>query len=84
VGEGGQLTPPTVSIPAFIAVAVSVRSTASGAHVIHVRTPRPVTITVPGHGSASVMIPGLRAGTYPITVDGARRGTLSIGGEPGP
>jgi len=30
------------------------------------------------------MIGGLRAGTYPIEVDGAARGALSIGGEPGP
>ena len=80
----GHLTPPTISIPAFIAVAVSVHSTAAADHVVSVKTPSAVTITVPGHGQVSAMIPGLKAGTYAIDVDGTRRATLSIGGEPGP
>src|SRR5947209_6946898 len=47
-------------------------------------TSRPVRLTVAAHGHASTLIGGLRAGTYPILVDGRQRATLAIGGEPGP
>jgi len=36
------------------------------------------------HGHASLLIPGLRAGTYAIDVDGKPKAALIIGGEPGP
>jgi hypothetical protein len=80
----GRLTPPTISVPAFIAVEITVASADPRPHTVQVRTPVPHTLHVPAHGRAGVRIPGLRAGTYPITVDGAPRGTLAIGGEPGP
>ncbi|HEX7622468.1 MAG TPA: hypothetical protein VF400_02775 [Anaeromyxobacteraceae bacterium] len=48
------------------------------------RTPNPHRLTVPAGGRASVLIPGLRAGHYVIDVDGAGRGALDVGGEPGP
>jgi hypothetical protein len=41
-------------------------------------------LTVPAGGRASVRLPGLRAGRYGLEVDGAGRGVLVIGGEPGP
>lgn len=84
LGSGGRLTPPTISVPAFIAVEITIASSDVRPHTVQVRTPVPHTLRVPARGRAAVRIPGLRAGTYPITVDGARRGTLAIGGEPGP
>jgi len=36
------------------------------------------------HGRAAMRLAGLKAGRYPIEVDGVRRGALIIGAEPGP
>ena len=41
-------------------------------------------LAVAPHGTSLTTIGGLRAGTYAILIDGARRGALVIGGEPGP
>jgi hypothetical protein len=84
IRPGGALAPPSVSAPAFLAVQVTVVSGDGRAHQVVVRTPTPQTLSVPAHGHASVLVPGLRAGQYQIDVDGAARGLLSIGGEPGP
>ncbi len=84
LAASGRLNPPTISIPAFLAVAFSVRSASSTPHDVRLMTPRRHGLSVPAHGSASVLVPGLRAGSYPIEVDGVRHGTLAIGGEPGP
>jgi hypothetical protein len=84
IGAGDKLTPPTVSSPAFLAVALTVVSGDGKSHRVLLRTPTPHALTVPAHGRASVLIPGLRAGSYPLEIDGARHGALSIGGEPGP
>ncbi len=63
---------------------VSVSDNDGQAHRLVIRTPTPHVLMVPAGGHASVLIPGLRAGQYPITVDGNQRGALLIGGEPGP
>ncbi len=84
IGSGGRLSPPAVSAPAFLAVQLTVVSQDSRSHQVLVRTPTPHPLAVPAHGHASVLIPGLRAGRYPLEIDGASRGALSIGGEPGP
>jgi hypothetical protein len=41
-------------------------------------------VMVRARGRVSISLPGLRAGRYDITVDGAVRGALVTGGEPGP
>ena len=84
VGSGGRLIPSTVSAPAFLAVRVTIASTDGAGHQVIVHTPTPYTLEVPAGGRASVLIPGQRAGQYPIAVDGRTRGALLIGGEPGP
>jgi hypothetical protein len=63
---------------------VSVSSTDSSAHQISLGTPTPHSFRVPAHGHASLLVPGLRAGTYAVDVDGHPRASLIIGGEPGP
>jgi hypothetical protein len=48
------------------------------------RIPVARALTVPAGGRASTLITSLKTGSYPLEVDGAARGTLEIGGEPGP
>jgi hypothetical protein len=84
VRPGGRLDPPTVSSPAFLAVEVTVISRDGRSHRVVVRVPSPRTLSVPAGGRASVLIGGLRQGRYGIDLDGAPRGALEIGGEPGP
>jgi hypothetical protein len=84
IRPGGALEPPSVSAPGFFAIALTVISGDGRAHSVLVHTPKPYTLRVPAHGRASVLIPGLRTGQYVIEVDGATRGALSIGAQPGP
>ena len=84
IRAGGRLNPPVVSVPAFLAVQLSVASADGSSHTVLVKTPTPHTLAVPAHGRKSILIPGLRAGNYQIDVDGKPGGTLTIGGEPGP
>ena len=84
IRAGGRLNPPVVSVPAFLAVQLSIASADGSSHRVLVKTPTPHTLAVPAHGRKSILIPGLRAGNYQIDVDGKPGGTLTIGGEPGP
>lgn len=76
----GSVSPPTVTIPAHLPVELIVVSNGE-AHRITLRT---TTITVQAHAQAERLIDGLKAGRYPLKVDGAPKATLTIGGEPGP
>jgi hypothetical protein len=49
-----------------------------------VRTPVQYTLTVPVHGRGSILLTELKAGRYPLDVDGTAKGALVIGGAPGP
>jgi hypothetical protein len=84
LGASGTLSPGQVSAPAFLAVAVRIKSGSAAAHTVTIATPHQVHLGIPPHGAGATTIPGLRAGTYPILIDGTRRGALVIGGEPGP
>jgi hypothetical protein len=84
IGAGGKLNPPVVSVPAFLAVQLTVASRDGSGHTVVVKTPTPHTLAVPANGRKSVLLPGLRAGQYIIDVDGKPGGSLTIGGEPGP
>jgi hypothetical protein len=84
IGSGGKLNPPAITVPAFFAVQFSVASGDGTSHQVVLKTPVLHTLSVPAHGRASIRIPGLRAGQYQIEVDGSVRGSLVIGGEPGP
>jgi hypothetical protein len=82
--DGTRLTPPSVTVPPFLAVELSVANPDQQAHVVVVQSPRPQTLTLAGGGYRMVRIPGMRAGTYAITLDGRRAGQLLVGGEVGP
>ena len=83
ITAAGTVNPPTITVPAHFAVELIVVSD-GGAHQITLRTPQPASLTVRAHGQASTLINSLRAGRYPLQVDGAPKGALVIGGSPGP
>ncbi len=83
VVQGGRLTPPTISVPPRLAIELSLRAD-DAAHVLVLRTPQPQTLRVEAGGTASLRMPGLRAGSYEITLDGRAAGELIAGGEVGP
>jgi hypothetical protein len=78
------VSPQTVSAPAFLAVSLTVVSSDGRRHEVAVHTPAVRSLTVPAGGRASVLIGGLRTGSYGVDIDGAPRAKLVIGGEPGP
>lgn len=82
----GQLEPRSVSVPAFLAVQVTIVSGDSQPHVYDIETPTAHRLTVPAGGRAGVRIPGLKAGRYRIAplMGGGPGATLVVGGEPGP
>jgi len=80
----GRLAPPAITVPPFLAIEVSVANPSGGEAVVVVRTPRPVTLTVPAGARAAARVPGQRAGVYEVTVDGRAAGQLVVGGEAGP
>ena len=81
---GGSLSPATITAPAHIPVALTVISGDGRSHRVLVRTPVQYVLTVPAHGRGSILLTGLKAGRYPLDVDGTAKGTLVIGGAPGP
>jgi len=84
VAPGGRLTPPTITVPPFLAVEISLRSADGRAHTLVVATPTPHTLQVAAGQSANVRIAGLRAGAYAVLLDGRRAGALAVGGDAGP
>jgi hypothetical protein len=63
---------------------LTVTSADGRAHRVLIRTPTPHALSVPAGGKASTLVPGLPPGQYAVSVDGVVRGTLAIGGDPGP
>jgi hypothetical protein len=80
IAADGSVTPPTITVPAHLPVELIVVSNGQP-HRISLRT---TTLTVKPHAQAEALIDGLKAGSYPLKVDGAPKGVLTIGGEPGP
>jgi hypothetical protein len=84
VRPGGRLAPPTITVPPFLAVEISIRSQDGRSHRLVLRTTPPHALQVGPGGRAAVRIAGLRAGRYPVALDGRRAGALVAGGEVGP
>jgi hypothetical protein len=82
----GGLEPPSVSVPAFLAVQLTVVSADGRAHSVRFEGPEPRTLSVPAGGSAGAHFDGFKAGTYALrSLDGnGGDGKLVVGGEPGP
>ncbi len=84
VARGGALSPPSVTAPAGVPIELTVISGDGNGHQIVLKAPHRRTLSVPASGRASIAVTGLAAGRYPLEVDGAAKGTLVIGGQPGP
>ena len=82
--RAGRLRPATVSVPAFLAIEVSVRNLDRVTRVVTVRADRPYRLTVGPRGRVARLVPGQRPGNYPVIVAGGGRAILHSGGEPGP
>lgn len=82
----GRVQPATVTIPAFIAVELTLASRDGRAHALVLDAGgRRYRLAVPAGGRKSIRIPGLRAGTYPLRPQGPGPGAkLVVGGEVGP
>jgi hypothetical protein len=84
VAPSGRLTPPTITVPPLLAVEISLRADDGASHTLVLRTPTPHTLRVAAGTREAARIPGLRAGRYPVMLDGHRAGALVAGGEVGP
>jgi hypothetical protein len=84
IESGGALNPSSVASPAYVRIRLTIVSRDGARHRVVLRTPTSHLLTVPPHGNASITIAGLRAGRYPLEVDGIARGALIVGVQPGP
>lgn len=80
----GKFTPSTVSVPAFLAIGLSVASRDGREHTVTVTAGRAYKLRVPAGGTARATIPGQRPGSYPVVSDDGARALLITGNEPGP
>jgi hypothetical protein len=70
-----------VATPTGVAVQLTIVARDGKAHSVVVAHRR---LSVRAGGSASALLRGLAKGTYPLVVDGVRRGALVVGAQPGP
>jgi hypothetical protein len=81
VGPDG-VEPPQVSIPAFLAIELTVENTLDEPVVVRLDGVEPITVN-PGE-TAVADIEGRRKGSYPISFGDAGDALLVTGAEPGP
>lgn len=81
IGAGGKLTPPSVTAPAGVLIGLTLISGDGRGHRVTVAGK---ALVVPAGGHTYAALQGLHNGHYPVLVDGARRGTLIVGGQVGP
>ncbi len=83
---GGGVDPSTVTIPAFVAIEVTLASRDGRAHLLRLKAGRRTYRLAVGAGKReTTRLPGLRAGTYRLpALTGGRSVTLVVGGEAGP
>ena len=82
----GRVEPPTVTVPPFVRVELTLTSRDGRAHALSLRAGgRTYRLRVGAGGRATTSIPGLTAGTYPLAaVGGGPSAKLIVGGRPGP
>ena len=81
IGAGGKLKPPSATAPAGVLIGLTLISGDGAAHRVTVGAK---ALVVPAGGRTYTALRGLSRGRHPVLVDGAPRGTLVVGGSPGP
>jgi hypothetical protein len=85
VGPDGGVSPPEVSVPAFLALELRVRNGTAGTIAVTVEGSDPAgPFEVAAGRTGTRRLAGMKAGRYAIAVSGAGRATLVVGAEPGP
>lgn len=84
IKPGRRLAPPQISVPALLAVQVTLIDRDGHAHQVVLKTLHQHVLSVPAGGHVSLLLPGMKAGRFPLELDGHAAGVLVIGGEPGP
>ena len=82
--RAGKVSPPVITVPAFLAIELTAVSADGRAHRVTLQARPAVTLSVPAGGRASTLVPGLPAAQYKLQVDGTPQARLTTGGEPGP
>jgi hypothetical protein len=77
----GSLQPATISVPAFLTIAVSVENRGDAAHQLEVAG---AGVQVAAGQEATLTLEGRRAQRLDVLIDGAPKGVLVVGAEPGP
>lgn len=82
---GSSLSPTTVTIPAFLAIDVTINATGAPQTVM-IGAPGGGTLEVPAGQRASKRLAGLKPGSYLVTTRSGGRAVLRVvsGGDPGP
>lgn len=83
---GTKMTPPQITVPQFVPIDLSLKSTDGQRHSIAVSVGGDVyRVGSEADGSpATTRMPGLEPGIYPVRGDGGQQSNLVVGGEPGP
>ena len=74
----GRLSQPTVNVLAHIPLELILVSQDGRAHRAELHIPAARPLTVPANRPAEQLIPALPPGTYPVTIDGRRRGAVRV------
>jgi hypothetical protein len=82
--DGRTVTPRRVNVPAFLPIEVRLTSRDGRPHDVRIDAPGGGLVQLAAGGTAVRRLPGARAGSFPIVVDGAVRAELRVGLEPGP
>jgi hypothetical protein len=84
IGPGATLTPPSVSVPSGVSIALAVADHDGRAHTVVLAAPTRHVLHVPAGRSIGGLISGLPDGAYRLLVDGVARGRIVVGAQGGP
>lgn len=80
----GRFRPSEVSVPAFLAIELTVVSREAVPRRIVLETPERREFVVAPGARVSLRVPGQKPGRYRLSATGSGAATLAVGSEPGP
>jgi hypothetical protein len=81
IEPGGVVTPASVSVPASVPIQLTIVSADGKPHRALLQGS---FLIIPAGGRRTVLLHGLKAGRYPLTIDEVTQVTIVVGGQPGP